>query len=114
MPVSVVNAGRHSYSGSYAGPLIRATLSSPLILNSFINPHSAIRNPQSPRPRFAVREFVTLERFRFHCDAVARSERRHVTPPSHNHRVNEMLVQVIYEFNATIFKLAAHGYVIED
>src|SRR5947209_10275874 len=83
-------------------------------LKFFFIPQSEFRNPKSTRPLFAIRKFVTLERFRFHGDAVAGNERRHIMTAPHNHRVYEMLVQVVNEFNATVFKLAAHGYVIED
>src|SRR6266545_2586415 len=65
-------------------------------------------------PGFAIRELKVIERILLHFDAIARSQRRHVTVALHQHGVDEVVVQMIYIFQHPILQRAADSYVVED
>src|SRR5215204_3030709 len=65
-------------------------------------------------PRFAAGVLVAPERFGLHLDAVAGRFGHGVVAAAYDHRVDEVLVQVVYELDAPAFRRAAHRDVIED
>ena len=55
-----------------------------------------------------------LERFALYLDAVSGRRRREVVAGAHDHRIDEMFVQMIDVFETPPFERRAHADVIED
>src|SRR5206468_1031821 len=68
----------------------------------------------STRPSGAIWVPVRRERLAPHRNAVARRRRRHVAAVTNDHRVQEMLVQVVHVLDDAVLERGAHADVVED
>src|SRR5438034_4523893 len=64
-------------------------------------------------PGFSTRKLKIIERLSFHFDAIARRRRWHVAGALHDHRMDEVFVQMIDILKHSILERSTHSDVVE-